>query len=128
MRAKIFTLDEANRLLPEIIELTQHAVTAVERARAQAQFLSELDEGSRRESLEHEIDNILRNWARQISELGVFPKGFFTCDFQSPKSDTYFCWTFGEQEIAFVHRVDQTFKDRVPLEDAVLNGYNISLN
>ncbi len=128
MRAKIFTLDEANRLLPEIIELTQQAVTAVERAKAQAQFLSELDEGSRRGSLEHEIDNILRTWALQISELGVFPKGFFTCDFQSPKPDTYFCWSFGEREIAFVHRVDQTFKDRVPLEDAVLNGYNISLN
>ncbi len=128
MQARIFTLDEANALLPEIIDLTRKTITAVERAKAQAQFLSDIQEDSRQESLEAEINKILRAWAQEISDLGVYPKGFFTCDFQSPRPDTFFCWSYGEKEIRFIHGTNETFKDRVPLENAVLNGYNISLN
>lgn len=127
-RFKKFTLEEANRLLPEIIALTRETIARLDAARRQREA-DVLLHGEPAEVLYQKLVNsILENWAQAVAERGVMPKGFFTCDFVTPNPERYFCWTYGETEISHTHRVTETFKDRVPIENPRLQGFEVSLN
>ncbi len=125
---KKFTLKEANALLPEIIRITQKTIERLEETRARME-MEVIQSGKEVEKDFHiRVSAILEEWAMQISRLGVLPKGYFTCDFVSPNPEIYFCWTYGEQEIKYMHKVTETFRDRVPIEHPELEGFEISLN
>jgi len=108
--ALVFTLDEANATLPEVIRITEETL-----ARLQA-----IQEPWSRLSLKKfdalhgvaEEDLIRTVWARCMVELGLQPKGFFTVDFQSPEPDTLYCWTYGEDTVTHEHKTWETFVDR----------------
>ncbi|RMD97152.1 MAG: DUF2203 family protein [Calditrichaeota bacterium] len=123
-----FTLKEANDLLPEIIRITNETIEQLEatRARMEADVIYHGKEIEK--SFHVRVNAIMESWARQISQLGVLPKGYFTCDFISPNPDTYFCWTYGEKSIKYKHKVTESFKDRVPIEFPELEGFEVSLN
>lgn len=125
---KKFTLEKANRLLPTIIELTRNTVRQLEdvRMKREAEYVIHGEEAEI--SFQKNINRLLDAWAHEIVKLGVMPKGFFTCDFITPNPERLFCWTLGEVEIGHTHKVTESFKDRTPLKNPELQGFEISLN
>jgi hypothetical protein len=124
----IFTLEQANMFVPKLIELTGEAVQELEQAKASQQTEALVENSDTKGNFEVEIAEILQRWSGQVVALGVYPKGYFTCDFRSPDPSTLLCWTYGEHEIKHTHKVWESFKDRKPIEDPRLNGISMSLN
>lgn len=125
---KIFTLKEANALLPKIIEITEQTVMELEQIKQRLEVEKIVDEDEAYLHFESESNLILEEWAEHMVELGVYPKGYFTVDFKSPIPDTLFCWTYGEEKISHTHKIYQSFKDRIPINDENILGFEQSLN
>ena len=108
---KVFTLREANRILPVVIDLTKEAQTRLDALRntpeSKAETSTDLDEQTR---------SLLNEWARLILELGAQPKGIFTVDFRSPDPNVVWCWSPLEEQISHRHFTWESFKDRVSIE------------
>lgn len=118
----VFTLQEANALLPLIIELTEKAMNRLERIK------EDFDVLDNKELLQVKSSEILAEWSQQVVELGVYPKGYFTVDFKSEIPDTLLCWTYGETAIMHTHKIYERFKDRIPIRDDMQIGFEDSLN
>jgi len=112
---RVFTLEEANAVLPQIIEITEEAHRRIQEARFPWELIHckkmDMSSGMTVEAV------ICQQWAEKVAELGGQPKGFFTVDFQSPYPKTLYCWTYGETEICHEHKVWETFVDRRPLRE-----------
>jgi len=123
-----FTLQEANDILYYVIEITEDAIAQLEEIRA-AMGRDVLESATEtEEDFQNRMNRVLEDWAIQVQELGVLPKGFFTCDFISLNPAVYFCWTYGEDQITHMHKVTESFKDRVPIENPEMQGFHISAN
>ena len=120
-RYKIFTLEEANRVLPIVIDLTENTQTGLRKLRAQL-----TDPEVSPDELEEETRTLLNEWFRLILEIGAQPKGIFTVDFRSPDPNVLWCWSPNEERIEHRHFTWETFKDRVSIEgtDAGWPGNN----
>jgi hypothetical protein len=106
----IFTLEEANAALPEVVEITDAAQERLDQINlvwGQLPF-------KKYDALHGvaEEDLVRAEWAHRIMSLGIQPKGFFVIDFQSPDPDTLYCWAQGEAEVAHEHKLWETFADR----------------
>jgi hypothetical protein len=125
---KRFTIDEANALLPEIIAATEEAATSLETLKHQVQTEKLINPNFAEEQFEQEALDVLQYWSEQMVELGVYPKGYFTVDFKSIVPDTLLCWTYGENEIGHTHKINESFKDRIPIRNRKLLGFEDSVN
>ena len=117
--AKVFSLSEANQLVPVVAELTGEIVENLNQIRRSYNIKSEEMTSSVPQAVLKEIEQLLRNWSERIVELGAHPKGYFTVDFQSVDPELLYCWTYGEDKIAFVHKVWENFSHRRPLAASV---------
>jgi len=112
----VFTLEEANSVLPEVIIITE----------AVRDKLRDIEEPWSK--LPYKKFNALRGvadedliraeWAHRVAALGVQPKGFFVVDFQSPDPDTVYCWTYGEDRVEHEHCAWESFALRRRVESA----------
>jgi hypothetical protein len=123
-----FTLAEANALLPEIIRITEATLEELQRLHARQKREEADDPQKAQERFNTHTMEILERWSRQIASMGVYPKGFFTCDFKTYNPDTLFCWTYGEERITHTHKVYENFKQRRPIREPHLDGFEFSLN
>ena len=112
----IFTLQEANAALPEVIRVTEEAIERLAHIQSPWSRLP----FKKFDALHGvtEEDWIRAEWARQIAALGIAPKGYFVVDFQSPDPDTFYCWSYGEEAVSHQHRIWESFIDRRPIGDA----------
>jgi hypothetical protein len=124
----IFTLEQANMLVPRLIEITGETIQELEQVKARQKAEAALKNEEDSDSFDYEIAEILQHWSEHVLSMGVYPKGYFTCDFRSPDPSTYLCWTYGEHEVRHTHKVWESFKDRKPIDDPRLNGISMSLN
>ena len=124
---RIFTLAEANELLPQLSQ----RFTTVRRAKTViANTKNEIQKASANASLGggssvgatyiqalHEISGNLQ----AIHELGVVVKDvdLGLCDFPYKHDGriVYLCWKFGEDEIRWWHETSCGYKDRHPLDE-----------
>jgi len=97
---RIFTLDAARGLLPEVREITSAA----------AARYSQLSEGS---ETEEERQEIVREWIRRVTSLGVEIKGLWLVDFDSGAG--YYCWKYPELSLNHFHSYEEGFAGRLPL-------------
>jgi hypothetical protein len=127
MEDRIFTLAEAERLLPqlrsllsEIGEEWNHARelnTDVQKARDKAQF-----DGYSKSGVEY-IESVshLMFLIHQIKDMGVLlkdaDKGL--CDFPYMRQGrmVYLCWQLGEERIQYWHDIETGFTGREPLDE-----------
>ncbi len=113
--SKVFTLAQANQLVPVVAELTAEVVENLNQVRGRYKLgTDDLISGMSDEALK-EIEELLRRWSERIAELGAHPKGYFTVDFQSLDPEMLYCWSYGEDRISFVHKVWENFSHRRPL-------------
>lgn len=109
---KIFTLDEARKLLPKVKAVTEHYHDAVEDL--QERLVDETS-AKTRDDVADAIDREVRQWSRDVLALGVEPKGLWLCDFDSGDG-FYFCWQLGEDDIEFIHGYESGFSGRRKIE------------
>ena len=115
---RVFTLEEANESLPDVIRVTEEAITRLEETREPYERLNLRKFNPYHELAEEDIVKV--EWARKVASMGVYPKGYFVVDFQSPDDDTFYCWTYGETEVGHEHKKSETFGDRRPIRN---NGH-----
>jgi hypothetical protein len=137
--AKLFTLDEAQRLLPEVERLMRSAIDAradYQQAEAAIHSMSErimllggvmvdrekaLQAKTRRE----QAAAVLRNAIESIQEMGCLVKDLDTGLVDFPTlfrgTEVYLCWKLGESGIDFWHGVEEGFRGRKPIDKEFLD-------
>ena len=133
--SKIFTLQEAERLVPTVKQLLQRAIESkseVETVEGELQGISErinLLGGSeinpaavlRLKRGKDEALRTLRNVVGQIEASGCLVKDLDSglVDFPALLGDeeVYLCWKLGEDSISYWHRVEEGFAGRKPIGD-----------
>lgn len=108
---RVFTFEEARRLLPQVKERTRLAL----------QSLGAVDTGddtadgeALRQRMEKAAAGILEVWARDIEALGIEVKGPWLVDFDS--GGGYYCWKWPEESLEFFHGYEEGFGGRVRLQ------------
>ena len=96
---KLFTLEEALKVFPQVKTLTERAVVAS--TVLEAQLLALKDSSTRQRELETEYADLVRQWAREVLQLGCEVKGLWLVDFDN--GEGYYCWTYPEDELDYFH-------------------------
>lgn len=132
---KIFTLDEANRLLVKIIPLVQQ-LQGLQASIAKTN--QQLDEAVRKlsegngypiqeikqhveELTQHQLNLVeaFQSALQQLESFGCFLKDLSQglVDFYSLRDEEpiFLCWRLGEEQIRFWHRLEDGFAGRQPL-------------
>jgi hypothetical protein len=124
---RIFTLAEAQRLLPTLRTLLQEITEEWERMRElnpqvqKARDNAPLDGFSKVGVQYVESVSHLTSVIHQVKDLGVIlkdaDKGL--CDFPYMKGGriVYLCWQLGEESIQYWHEIETGFAGREPLDD-----------
>jgi hypothetical protein len=108
---RIFSLDEARALLPQVKTLTADAVRRVEDLTARMQQAQETD--SARASIESNIETAIREWSLAIERLGLEAKGLWLVDFDNGQG--YYCWCYPEDTVSHFHEYDGGFRGRMKI-------------
>lgn len=112
MGERVWSLDTARALLPEVRERTGEAVGAVEVLEARREKL-EPDDPARR-ALERELAAAVGGWVRAMEALGVEVKGPWLVDFDNGRG--YYCWRWPETKLEYFHGYDEGFAGRVRIQ------------
>ncbi|KAF0247353.1 MAG: hypothetical protein FD167_3248 [bacterium] len=121
-REKLFTLQEANSLIPKLRPLIKKVTLEskallklqdeIKKARAKANLGSGSYQGTA--YLNHLVS--LTNAINQVEKIGVLVKDYNTglCDFPHLKDGRviYLCWKMDEKEIRYWHEIDSGFAGR----------------
>jgi hypothetical protein len=113
-RRHVFTLEEAQELLPVVFRITK---TYSQKVEALIERLESLG-GHNEElvtSLESQVNQLIQDWQNKIQKLGALPKGLWIADFDA--GDGYFCWKFPERSIEFWHRYNDGYSKRERVSD-----------
>jgi hypothetical protein len=123
---RIFTLAEANCLIPELnakLTSVQRAKTILARTKEDTEKASAQAEYGGGSTVGHLYISALQQVSanlQAIQELGILVKDLDLglCDFPHLLDGrvVYLCWKFGEQEILWWHETTAGYKDRCPLE------------
>ena len=108
---RIFSLDEARALLPDVKALTADAVRRVEDLSARMQNAQATD--SSRASIESNIEEAIREWSLAIERLGLEAKGLWLVDFDNGQG--YYCWCYPEDTVSHFHDYDGGFRGRMKI-------------
>ena len=98
---KVFTYDEAVRLLPEVRRLTEAAWQEVESMSARPTS----------EQAQAEVEAVVTRWAHDLMNLGLEIKGLWLVDFDNGSG--YYCWQYPEEGLQFFHSYEEGFRGRM---------------
>ena len=113
-RRSVFTLAEAQELLPVVFRITKAYSQKVEVLIERLDSLGGSNEGLA-SSIESEVNSHIQEWQNKVQKLGALPKGLWIADFDS--GDGYFCWKFPERGIEFWHKYTDGYSKRVRVID-----------
>lgn len=108
-RRRMFTLVEAQELLPLVFRVTEDVSKEVRRLSHCLDTLPDR-KGDRATSLEAQIDGLVDRWQKKIERLGGRPKGLWLADFDN--GDGFWCWKFPETAICHHHGYQDGFSGR----------------
>ncbi len=130
---KIFTLSEAQALLPRVVELLQAAVAAKDEAQALERGLQRITAGvavsggmeidpvafAEKKTLRDRAVRQATGSVSSIRELGVLVKdldsGLLDFPARHDGEEIYLCWKLGEERIGWWHPVDEGVAGRRPI-------------
>ena len=132
MRHRLFTLEEANELVPFLKDAFQRLAPAQEELTTmrdrllglQRQRRSNGSSSSESESsrLQEELDRLVRGLEETLEEItdrGIIVRDVASglVDFPSLREgrEVYLCWISGEDQIEYWHETDRGFAHRQPL-------------
>jgi hypothetical protein len=109
-RRSVFTLEEAQELLPIVFRITKSYSQKVESLIAKLEGLTASNEGMAT-ATEAQVNSLIQEWQSKVQKLGALPKGLWIADFDA--GDGYFCWKYPERGIEFWHRYSDGYSKRV---------------
>ena len=132
MRHRLFTLEEANELVPflkdafqrlapaqEELTTIQERLLGLQRQRRSNGSSSSESESSR---LQDELDRLVRGFEgtlEEITDRGIIVRDVASglVDFPSLREgrEVYLCWITGEDQVEYWHETDRGFAHRQPL-------------
>lgn len=116
-KKKIFTLSDAEKLLPLVYKLTEDYSKQVRKLINQLEaFPSKQCE--RAIEVESSINLLVEQWQNKIERLGAKPKGLWLADFDNGSG--YYCWKYPETKISFFHGYNEGFSGRKSIEEIQL--------
>lgn len=110
---KVFTLEEANSLLPLVIKLTEDYSRQVRKLINQLEAFPD-KKTEKALALEENVNKLIELWQCKLEKLGLRPKGLWLCDFDNGSG--YFCWKYPESKITFSHGYNEGFSGRKKLD------------
>ncbi len=125
-----FTLDEANRILPDVEQIVRRLRRIREEAtelhdRLQAQWaelereeasIAEIGEGQRRlDALQEEFGDLVGQLEARGVLLRDLDMGLVDFPAVAGHAEVYLCWRLGEPEISFWHGLGEGYTERKPL-------------
>ena len=116
-KKRIFTLREAQALLPQVKEVTQQAAVRVESLQEELELCPP---GERRANIESLTQHVVQDWAETVERLGCEAKGLWLVDFDSGDG-IFYCWQHPEEKLEFFHDYDAGFAGRKPLGPMLVN-------
>jgi len=139
--SKRFTLDEAQRLLPEVDRLLRSAIdakTVYQEAEGAIQAMNERimmlggvmvdrDRAVEAKTRREEAAATLRNAIERVQEIGCLVKDLdiglvdFPTLFRG--TEVYLCWKLGESGIDYWHGVDEGFRGRKAIDQDFLDHH-----
>lgn len=124
--ARIFTIEQANRMLPLVRRIVEDIVQDYARWREQVGVLEVVAAGRRGDSPPDEAEKVeqdaqrlaadIERYVTELKELGVDFKGFdqglvdFPAEIEGRR--VYLCWKLGEDAVEHWHDVDAGFAGR----------------
>lgn len=129
--SRLFTVDEANSLLPQLRPLVEQILENIRRLKSASETVI------RREQLDPDAPNLMdrlrqdsevtrligevQSWVEEINAHGCVCKGVeqglidFPCVLGAEV--VFLCWQIGESTVGFWHRIEDGFAGRKPLLD-----------
>lgn len=107
---RVFTLEEAQELLPLVRRMTHSAQTRVRQRTTQISYLQDKEQRSK---LEDEIFKIYQEWNEKIRKIGCEAKGMWLVDFDN--GEGYYCWRHPELNLEYHHTYVDGFRGRVKI-------------
>lgn len=111
-KKKLFTLEEANELLPLVMKLTEESSRQVKKLINQLEAFPD-KKNQKAAEIEEQVNKIVELWQSKIEKLGLRPKGLWLCDFDNGAG--YFCWKYPESQITHYHGYNEGFSGRKKL-------------
>lgn len=127
--ARLFTIEQANRMLPLVRRIVEDIVQDYARWREQVGVLEVVAAGRRGDSPPDEAEKVeqdaqrlaadIERYVTELRELGVDFKGFdqglvdFPAELEGRR--VYLCWKLGEESVEHWHDVDAGFAGRKKL-------------
>lgn len=139
--AKRFTLDEAQRLLPEVERLLRSAMEARASYQTAEETIQAMNERimmlggvvvDREKALEAKTSReqsaaVLRNAIESVHQMGCLVKDLDTGLVDFPTLfrgvEVYLCWKLGESGIEFWHGVEEGFRGRKSIDQDFLDNH-----
>ena len=109
--ARVFTLDDARAMLPQIQQLTAAAASELDPLMQQLEGVHE--NAPEHPRLHDSITSIVTAWAEAVQDLGAEAKGLWLVDFDA--GDGYYCWKHPEPTVSHYHGYDDGFAGRMKI-------------
>lgn len=113
--ARIFNLEEAQALMPQVRALTAPVYQLAESLAEEISQADEAGDSARAEQARERLQILVENWAEAVRELGADVKGLWLVDFDS--GDGYWCWAHPEAELSHWHSYEAGFSGRRPVSE-----------
>lgn len=109
---RVFTIDEAQQLLPLVHRITNDAYEDMKGLLNQIEALKGVS-SPRVTEIENRIEKTVGIWENKIQRLGATPKGLWLADFDNGHG--YYCWRYPETVICYQHGYEEGFSGRKPI-------------
>ncbi|WP_257306547.1 DUF2203 domain-containing protein [Geothrix campi] len=111
---RIFTLDEARALLPQVKAVTEPVYTLAASLAEELTQAEEAKDEARAEQLRDRLQTLVQTWQQSMQDLEADVKGLWLVDFDS--GDGYWCWAYPEESLDHWHSYEGGFRSRMPAD------------
>lgn len=111
-RREVFSLEDAQRILPVVRRITYEFSAKVELLIARLETL-QLNQTETICALEKQVNELIQQWNDKIRKLGADPRGLWVVDFNN--GGGFFCWKHPEADILYWHSYEDGYSGRKPL-------------
>lgn len=108
---RIFTLDQARALMPQVKATTGPVYTLAASLAEELNQAEEAGDETRSEALRERLQTLVQSWQQSMQDLEAEVKGLWLVDFDS--GDGYWCWAYPEEELGHWHSYEGGFGSRV---------------
>ena len=109
--SRVFTLEDARAMLPQIQDLTAAASRELDPLMEQLERADE--NGPEHPRLHDSITLVVTTWAEAVQGLGAEAKGLWLVDFDA--GNGYYCWKHPEPTVSHYHGYDDGFAGRMKI-------------